>query len=113
MNKLIPFKKFSNKAEKLNLSDISVVVDDKNIPLGFVFGRESFISLCTIIDTAFEKGVNDSKKAFDNPAGKIIDLIEEKLPVNPKFTSSLKSSIKGAENTRWIPFEEVMHSLNV
>lgn len=112
-NKLIPFKNFSKKAEKLNLSNTSVVVDEKNTPLGFVFGRESFISLCTVIDTEFEKRISDPRKAFDNPAGKIIDLIEEKLPVNPKFANSLKSSIKNARNTRWIPLEEVSRSLNV
>ncbi|MBI2596588.1 hypothetical protein HYW41_00290 [Candidatus Daviesbacteria bacterium] len=113
MNKLIPFKKFTKSENNLSLSDASVVVDKDNNPLGFVFGRDSFISLCTVIDDEFEKRVNDPKKAFDNPAGKLIDLIEEKLPVNPKFASDLKSSIKNAKKTRWIPLEEVAQSLNV
>lgn len=111
MNKLVPFKKISNKARVL--SGASVVINDKNIPLGFVFGRDSFISLCTLIDNEFEKRVSEPKKAYDNPAGKIIDLIEEQLPVNPKFANQLKSSIKEAREKRWIPMDEVIRSLNV
>lgn len=111
MNKLVPFKKFSKKAKVL--SDASVVVNDKNIPLGFVFGRDAFISLCTLIDDEFEKRVNNPGKSYDNPAGKIIDLIEERLPVNPKFAKDLKLSIKEARNGRWIPMEEIARSLNV
>lgn len=113
MNKLIPFKKFSEKADKFNLSDTSVVVDKKGTPVGFVFGRDSFISLCTIIDEEFEKKVSDPKKAYDNPAGRIIDLIEEKLPVNPKFKAELKDSIQSAKKTRWIPLDEITSALNV
>lgn len=114
MNKLVPFKKFSKKAaEQSFLSNASVIVDQKNIPLGFVFGRDSFISFCTVIDDEFENRVKDPKKAYDNPAGRLIDLIEEKLPINPKFARDLKDSIKNAQQTRWIPLDEVSRSLNV
>lgn len=109
MNKLVPFSKFSKKA---SLSGASVIVDQKNIPLGFVFGRDAFISLCTVIDSEFEKRVKDPKKAFNNPAGKLIDLIEEKLPINPNFAKDLKSSIVRAKKTRWIPMEEITRSIN-
>lgn len=111
MNKLIPFRKFS--IGRPSLSGGSVVVNEQNIPLGFVFGRDSFISLCTAIDDEFEKRVKDPKIAFNNPAGKIIDLIEEKLPVNPKFKADLKDSIKSARQTRWISLEEISAALNV
>lgn len=114
MNKLIPFSKFSKKAARQAfLFNASVIVDEKNIPLGFVFGRDSFISLCTVIDEEFEKRVKDPKIAYNNPAGRIIDLIEEKLPVNPKFRKKLKDSIKGARKTRWIPLDEITASLHV
>jgi len=44
MNKLIPLSKFSKKAEKLlSPSQTDVIVDKNGIPLGFVFGRNSFI----------------------------------------------------------------------
>lgn len=113
MNKLVPFKKFSKKADKFDLSNTSVVVDKNNTPLGFVFGRDSFISLCTVIDEEFEKRVNDPKKAYDNPAGRLIDLIEEKLPVNPKFIKDLKQSIRKTNKSNLISLEDLSRSLNV
>ena len=99
MNKLVPFAKFSKK--NTPLSGVSVVVNQKNVPLGFVFGRDSFISLCTVFDEEFEKRVNNPQKAYNNLAGKLIDLIEEKLPINPKFVKDLKTSISDAKKTRW------------
>jgi len=114
MNKLIPFAKFSNKARKLGfLSDTSIIVNDKKVPLGFVFGRNAFISLLEHIDEEFERKVDDPQKAFNNPAGKLIDLIEEKLSVNPNFISQLKKTITRTKRSDWIPFEEVVKSLNV
>lgn len=112
-NKLVPFKKFSKKSEKFNLSDTSVMVNKKGIPLGFVFGRDSFISFLEYIDSEFEKRVEDPKAAFDNPAGKLIDLIERKLPLNPKFVKDLKSSISNTKKSDWISLDEISHSLNV
>ena len=114
MNKLIPFAKFSNNAKKLDfLSGMSIVVNDKKAPLGFVFGRDAFISLLEHIDEQFEEKVSDPKKAFDNPAGRLIDLIEEKLSVNPNFVKKLKKSVAAMNKSHWIPFKEVMRSLNV
>lgn len=116
MNKLVPFTKFSKKGNggKLSfLSNTSVVVDKKGIPLGFVFGRDSFISFLEHIDSEFERKVKDQKKAFDNPAGRLIDLIEERLPVNPNFIRDLKLSLTKTKKSDWIPFEEVIRSLHV
>ena len=113
MKKLIPFAKFSKKAARLSfLSNTSVVVDNKDVPLGFVFGRDAFISLLEHIDNEFAK-LSDQKKAFNNPAGKLIDLIEEKLPLNPDFVKELKLSITKTKNSDWIPFSEVIRSLHV
>lgn len=114
MNKLIPFTKFSNKAKNLDfLSDTSIIVNDKKVPLGFVFGRDAFISLLEHIDEQFEKKVDDPKKSFDNPAGRLIDLIEDKLSVSPNFVKALKKSIAETKKSKWIPFDEVVKSLNV
>jgi len=114
MNKLIPFSKFAkSKNSQPLLSNASVILNRNNIPLGFVFGRDSFISLCTTIDTEFEKRVSDPKKAYDNPAGRLIDMIEETLPVNPDFAKDMKDSIASAKKTRWIPLDEVKRFLNV
>lgn len=114
MNKLVPLSKLSKLTGKLSfLSQSSVVVDKVGVPLGFVFGRDSFISLLEMVDSEFEKKVKDQKIAFDNPAGKLIDLIEEKLPVNKKFALSLKKSISSTKKDGWIPFEKVIRTLNV
>lgn len=114
MNKIIPFSRFIKSGKGVgSLSNTSVVVDEKNVPLGFVFGRDSFISLCTVLDNEFEKLVTDPKKAYDNPAGRLIDLIEEKLPINPDFTKGLKLSIKNAKKSGWISLEEVIRTLHV
>ncbi|HVF69324.1 MAG TPA: hypothetical protein VNA13_02030 [Xanthomonadales bacterium] len=112
MNKLIPFSKFSKKPDVISsLSDTSVVVDEKGVPLGFVFGRDSFVSFLEHIDTEFEKNVKDQKKAYNNPAGKLIDLIEEKLSISPDLVKDLKSSL--GKKTEWIPLEKIVQSLHV
>lgn len=114
MNKVVPFKKFSKKAQEIVPSaDTSVVVDGKGIPLGFIFGRDAFISFLEYIDNEFEKNLDDPEKAFNNPAGKLIDLIEEKLPVNPKFVKEIKEARANAKRTGWVSLEEIERSLNV
>lgn len=114
MNKLIPFSKIAKiKNGFSDLSDSKVVMDKKGIPLGFVFGRDAFISFLEHIDEEFEKGVKDPKKAFDNPAGKLIDLIEERLPLNPDFVKELKSSVEEAQKTEWISLKQIKSALHV
>lgn len=114
MNKLIPFAKFSKRTKKSSfLSNASVVIDRKGVPLGFVFGRDSFISFLERIDSEFEKKVKNPRQAFDNPAGKLIDLIEERLPIKPAFIKDLKSSIAETKKNNWIPFEKVAQLLHV
>lgn len=110
-NKLVPFSRFAKKNS--TLTDSSVMVDKNGIPLGFVFGRDSFISFLQHIDDEFEKRVHDPKIAFNNPAGRPIDLIEEKLPLNPKFVKNLKQSIKTAKRDDFISLEELSRSLDV
>lgn len=113
MNKLIPFKKFAKKSSKMSYLDgTSVMVDKIGIPLGFVFGRDSFITFLQHIDDEFEKRVKDPKKAFGNPAGRLIDLIEENLPLNPKFVKDLKNSVK-TKKSHTIPLDELARILNV
>lgn len=113
MNKLIPFKKFSKKANLLVSSDTSVMVDKTGVPLGFVFGRDAFISFLQHLDNEFEKNIASPDVAFNNPAGRLIDLIEEKLPVRPKFIKDVREARAKAKKTGWINFEEIEWSLNV
>lgn len=113
MNKLIPFSRFTKvDADRRGLlADASVVVSDNRIPLGFFFGRDTFISLMTVIDEQFEKTAASKRNAYDNFAGKIIDLIEEKLPVDPNFVSDLRLSIKQAKENGWVPLSEIRKSI--
>lgn len=113
MTKLIPFSRFAKKAARFNLSGTSVVVNEKGTPLGFVFGRDSFISFLERIDEEFEKRVTNPKLAYDNPAGNLIDLIEERLPLNPKFIKDLKISISETKKLDWVSLDEIRQSLNV
>ena len=112
MNKLVSLSRFSKQLTDI-LPGAFVVVNQKNYPLGYVFGNNAFISLLTKIDGEFEDKVVDPKKAYDNYAGRLIDLIEGKLPVNSEFSEELKESIKEAKREGWIPFEEIVQSLNV
>ena len=114
MNKLIPFSRFIKTAGKLRfLTNTSVVVDEKKTPIGFMFGRDAFISLLEHFDSEFEKRVQDERLGLDNPAGKLIDLIEEKLPVNPNFTKDLKSAIENAKQSGWVSLQDIKRSLHV
>jgi len=114
MNGLIPLSKYSKLGNKFSfLSNTSVVVDKKGTPLGFVFGRDSFISLLEKIDGEFEQKIKNPKDAFNNPAGKLIDLIEENLPVDKEFAADLKEAIATAKKRGWIPFKDILRALNV
>jgi hypothetical protein len=115
MNKLVPFTKFSNSDLKTKnlLGNASVVVDKRGVPLGFFFGRDTFVSLLTAIDEQFEKKARNAKEAYDNFAGRIIDLIEEKLPVNPSFIKDMETSITEARKKGWVSLQEVSKTLNI
>lgn len=114
MNKLVPFSRFIKNNDKTRiLANTSVVVDEKGTPLGFLLGRDAFISLLEHFDSEFERRAKDERLGFDNPAGQLIDLIEEKLPINPSFTKDLKSAIEHAKRSGWIPLREIKRSLHV
>lgn len=113
MSKLIPFDQLSKIGANKSLSNASVVIDNNGVPVGFFFGRDTFISLMTIIDEQFEQRVTKAKDAYDNFAGKIIDLVEEKLPVSPKFQKELGTSIKEAKKKGWVSLDEVKNALDV
>lgn len=113
MNKLVPLSRFSKKADKLlSTAQTNVVVDKDGTPLGFVFGRNAFIDFLERIDSEFQDKVKNQKAAYNNPAGQLIDLIEERLPLNPNFVKDLKKSISTRKKD-WIPLEQIAKHLNV
>lgn len=112
MTQLVPFSKFT-KTKIPGLSETKVVLNEKGVPIGFVFGREAFISFLQKIDDQFESKVKDQKAAFANFAGRLIDLIEEKLPLRSSFVKEMRHSIEKANKEGWIPLDQITKSLNV
>lgn len=116
MNKIVPFTKFTQAKKAADfpfLSEVSVVLNQKGTPQGFVFGRDSFISFLETMDAEFEEKVSDPKKAYHNPAGRLIDLIEETLTVDPRLVKDLKTSAQETKQSEWISLEDVKQSLHV
>jgi len=111
MNKLVPLSKFSKRS--FNFPGAFVIVNKKGAPVGYAFGNDAFISLLSRIDDQFESLAKDQDRAHYSIAGKIIDIIEEKLPLNPEFVKDLDESIKEARKEGWIPFNQVQKMLNV
>lgn len=112
-NKLVPVSRvFPKKNDLADFSAVSVVVDEHDVPHGFVFGRESFISFLQALDDEFETQSSSEEAAHNNMAGRLIDMIEERLPMKKSFVQDLKRSVKATKNTDWIPFDDVIQSVH-
>jgi len=111
--KIIALTKFTKIKSMPYLSETSVIMDEKKVPLGFVFGRDAFITMLEHIDDEFEKRVTDQKKYFDNPAGRLIDAIEEKLPLNADFINKLRLTISTTNKSDYISIDEIMKNIHV
>jgi hypothetical protein len=81
----------------------------------FVFDTFAFLDLLSVIDERLVDRLPDeayhSKAA--NPAGRLIDEIETRLPVSEEYVQSLKDAIAEARQTGWIPFEELERTLKL
>ena len=107
MNRLVSLAKLTKTKKTFPLSSrISVIVNSKRTPLGFVFGRDSFIAFLEKIDEEFEAKVKDPKQAYNNLAGRLMDLIEEKL-------IKMRKSLQETKKNGWIPLDEISELLNV
>lgn len=111
--KIIALAKFTKIKSMPYLSETSVIMDKSRNPLGFVFGRDAFITMLEHIDSEFEKRVTDEKKYFDNPAGKLIDVIEANLPLNADFVNKLKLVISSTDKSDYISIDEIMKNIHV
>ncbi len=96
-------------------SRAGVVVDRKGIPCLFIFDTFALLDVLSEIDEKLIDRLTDeeyhSREA--NPAGWLIDAIETKLPLNPKYIASLKKAIKEAKKKGWIPFERIERELSL
>ena len=115
--KLKPFSKLvPSSVLKLEKGSKAAVFCDKNgVPKGFVFDTFAFLDVLSDIDNKLLDKLSGDEyhdKAF-NPAGWLIDKIEAKLPLNPKFVEKLKKSIEEGKKKGYIPFEEVIKKLRL
>lgn len=110
-NKLVPSSVF-----KLNRNSKAAVIIDKNgTPQVFIFDTFALLDILSKIDEALVDRLSTEEyhNKSVNPAGWLIDRIESKLPLNPKFILSLKKSIAEAKKKGWIPFEKIQQELGL
>ena len=115
--KLRPFSKLvPSSVLKLEKGSKAAVLWDKSgAPKAFVFDTFAFLDVLSDIDNKLLDKLSDEEyhdKAF-NPAGWLIDKIEAKLPLNPKFIAKLKKSIEEGNKKGWIPLEEIERKLGL
>ena len=112
--KLVAWTKSILSKFKLHKTSRAGIITDKNgVPQLFIFDTPAFLDVLSTIDEALVDSLPDEKynNKSTNPAGWLIDEIESKLPLNPKFVQSLKDAIEEANKRGWIPFSKIQRSL--
>ena len=111
-NKFRPFNKLFKIGKK---SKAAVVLDKKEIPQFFLLDTHAFLDILSEIDEALvdKLSTQEYHSKSINPAGWLIDEIESKLPLNPKFVSSLREAIKESNKKGWIPFSTIKNKLGL
>lgn len=95
--------------------DAGAIVDKNGTPRFFIFDSFALLDVLSAID---EKLVDRlSTEAYHsktiNPAGWLIDHIEERLPLTSAYVQTLRDAIAEAEEKGWIPFEIIEKDLNL
>ena len=96
-------------------SKAAVVLDKRGTPKLFVFDAFALLDILsnideTLLDKLSDEEYHDKKM---NPSGWLIDKIEAKLPLNPKFVAKLKRSVEEGRKKGFIPLEEVVKKLHL
>ena len=96
-------------------SKAAVAVDNTGTPQLFLLDTRAFLDILSEMDEALVDRL--STKEYNsksiNPAGWLIDEIESKLPLNPKFVISLKKAIKESNKKGWVPFSQIQVKLGL
>lgn len=96
-------------------SRAGVVVDREDNPQLFIFDTSALLDVLSRIDEALVDRLSPREyhsKAV-NPAGWLIDEIEEKLPLKPEYIQSLKDAIDEAKKKGWVPFKKIERELEL
>lgn len=115
--KLIPWGRITPKTvfplEKG--SRAGVVLDRQGAPRLFIFDTPALLDVLSEIDEKLVDRLPSAEYHSKdvNPAGWLIDTIEEKLPVSKDYVDSLKSAIDEAKKKGWIPFEKIERELEL
>jgi len=106
-------KSILSKFKLHQTSRAGIIVDKNGVPQLFIFDTPAFVDMLSTIDEALVDRLSDEEynTKTANPAGWLIDEIETKLPLNPKFVQSLKDAIEEANRRGWIPFSKIQKSL--
>lgn len=115
--KLIPWKKIVPLSVfKLNKgSRAGVVIDKEGVPQIFIFDTPALLDVLSKIDEALVDKIAPKEyhsREF-NPAGWLIDEIEARLPLNPKYVASLKEALNEANQKGWVPFSKIQAELGL
>lgn len=115
--KLVPWRKVVPLSVfKLSKgSRAGVVLDKEGVPQLFIFDTFALLDILSTVDEALVDKLSpeDYYQKSVNPAGWLIDEIESRLPLNPKYVKSLKKAINEAEEKGWVPFSKIKRELGL
>lgn len=115
--KLVPWQKVAPlsvfKLEKD--SRAGVVLDKNGAPQLFIFDTSALLDVLSTIDESLidKLSTKDYHSKKTNPAGWLIDEIESKLPLKPKFVESLRKALQEAQKKGWVPFSKIQSELGL
>lgn len=115
--KLVPWQKVAPLSVfKLKKSSrAGVVLDANGTPHLFIFDTLALLDILSEIDEKLvdRLPVSEYHSKSVNPAGWLIDELESRLPLNPKYIRSLKDAIDEANKKGWVPFSKIQKELEL
>ena len=88
-------------------------MDRNGTPQLFIFDTFALIDVLSEIDEKLvdRLPIPDYHSKSVNPAGWLIDELESRLPLDPKYIKSLKDAIDEANKKGWVPFSKIQKEL--
>lgn len=110
-NKVTPLSVFKLRKD----SRAGVVLDGNGVPHLFIFDTFALLDVLSEIDEKLvdRLTVPEYHSKSVNPAGWLIDELECRLPLNPRYIKSLKEAIDEANKKGWVPFSKIQKELEL